>query len=130
MGPMVSRPGPTLLMQVRAAEKETAKEVSSTRDSSAAADIVVVYFKIVGIGYVLNTVTNCFLGSMNGMGRPAKSMLCMVLYYIIIRMLFAWLLSHSELGINGIWTAVLISHLIAAAAAAAAAVHELLKRDL
>ena len=99
-------------------------------DSSAAADIVVVYFKIVGIGYVLNTVTNCFLGSMNGMGRPAKSMLCMVLYYIIIRMPFAWLLSHSELGINGIWTAVLISHLIAAAAAAAAAVHELLKRDL
>ena len=26
-------------------------------------------FYIVGIGYVLNTVTNCFLGAVNGMGR-------------------------------------------------------------
>lgn len=37
-------------------------------DSDAAAVIVGDYFKIVGIGYVLNTVTNCFLGSLNGMG--------------------------------------------------------------
>ena len=97
-------------------------------DSEPAADIVDIYFKIVGIGYVLNTITNCFLGSLNGMGRPAKSLLCMILYYIIIRMPLAWILSHYNAGINGIWTAVLISHIIAAAAAAVMANRELFKQ--
>ena len=50
-------------------------------DSRAAAEIVRMYFLIVGAGYILNTVTNCFLGAVNGMGKPAKSLLCMVLYY-------------------------------------------------
>ena len=98
-------------------------------DSDAAAAIVGDYFKIVVVGYVLNTVTNCFLGSLNGMGRPAKSMLCMALYYMIIRMPLAWILSHCNFGINGIWIAVLISHVIAAIAATAIANHELFKQE-
>ena len=98
-------------------------------DSDAAANVVSVYFKIVGIGYVLNTVTNCFLGSLNGLGKPSKSMLCMVLYYMIIRMPLAWILSNCGLGLNGIWTAVLISHIIAAVAAAITANHELFRQE-
>ena len=98
-------------------------------DSEAAAEIVDVYFKIVGIGYVLNTVTNCFLGSLNGMGKPSKSMLCMVLYYLIIRMPLAWVLSNSLHELNGIWIAVLISHVIAAAAATVVANRELCKQE-
>jgi putative MATE family efflux protein len=87
-------------------------------DSGAAAEIVGGYFRIVGIGYVLNTVTNCFLGAVNGMGKPMKSMLCMVVYYLIVRMPLAWLFSRMGFGLNGIWSAVLVSHGVAAAAAA------------
>lgn len=74
---------------------------------------------------MLNTVTNCFLGSLNGIGRPGRSMLCMVFYYMAVRIPLAWLLSGTGLGIRGIWTAVLISHIAAAAVAAAAAKQEL-----
>ena len=98
-------------------------------DSDAAADIVVAYFRIVGAGYVLNTVTNCYLGSLNGMGKPSKSMFCMVLYYMIVRMPLAWILSKWSLGMNGIWSAVLISHVIAAAAATITAKRELSRRQ-
>lgn len=91
--------------------------------SPSAARIVSQYFKIVAVGYVLNTFTNCFLGSLNGMGSPLKSMLCMILYYMLIRMPLAWLLSAVGLGLNGIWSAVLISHIIAAAAAALITTH-------
>ena len=87
-------------------------------DSRAAAEIVRMYFLIVGAGYILNTVTNCFLGAVNGMGKPAKSLLCMVLYYLLIRMPLAAIFSALGLGLNGIWTAVLISHIVAAVAAA------------
>ena len=100
-------------------------------DSEAAAEIVrtyfliigigyilnTTYFLIIGIGYILNTVTNCFLGAVNGMGKPVKSLCCMILYYLIVRMPLAWLLSFLGFGLNGIWTAVLVSHIVAAAAA-------------
>ena len=92
---------------------------------SAASGIVKQYFLIVGAGYVLNTVTNCFLGALNGMGMPFKSMLCMVLYYLIIRMPLAWLLSAAGQGLTGIWAAVLISLCIAAAAAAVVGILQL-----
>ena len=85
--------------------------------SAPAAAIVQHSFYIVGIGYVLNTVTNCFLGAVNGMGRPMKSLFCMVLYYLVIRMPLAWLLSNVGLGLDGIWWAVLTSHIVAAGAA-------------
>lgn len=85
--------------------------------SSDAAVLVRTYFLIVGTGYVLNTVTNCYLGTLNGMGKPAGSMSLMIFYYIIVRMPLAYLLSGLGFGLNGIWTAVLISHVVAAAAA-------------
>lgn len=86
-------------------------------DSDQAAAIVAVYFRIVGVGYVLNTLTNCYLGSLNGLGQPGKSLTCMVFYYLIVRMPLAWLLTTLGFGLNGIWSAVLISHIAAAAAA-------------
>lgn len=62
-------------------------------NSSDVADIVGVYFFIVGIGYLLNTITNSFLGVLNGFGKPAKSMVLMIFYYIVVRMPLAYLLS-------------------------------------
>lgn len=85
--------------------------------SSDVAVIVGTYFLIVSIGYVLNTVTNCYLGTLNGMGSPSKSMFLMIFYYIIVRMPLAYLLSYLGFGLNGIWVAVLISHIIASIAA-------------
>ena len=87
-------------------------------NSPDVAAIVGVYFSIVGIGYVLNTVTNSFLGVLNGFGKPAKSMLLMIFYYIVVRMPLAYLLSFLGFGLNGIWDAVLISHICAVAASA------------
>ena len=49
----------------------------------------------------------------------------MVLYYLVVRMPLAWLLSHLGFGLEGIWTAVLMSHVIAAAASAFAALRQL-----
>ena len=82
------------------------------------AAIVGGYFSVVSVGYVLNTLTNCLLGTVNGLGAPAKSMWCMVLYYIIIRMPLAYLLAKLGFGLGGIWVAVLASHAVAALAAA------------
>ena len=85
--------------------------------SDEVAEIVGTYFLIVGIGYILNTVTNCYLGSLNGLGKPSKSMFLMIFYYIIVRMPLAYLLSYLNLGLNGIWFAVLVSHVVASIAA-------------
>ena len=85
-------------------------------NSSDIAAIVGVYFSIVGIGYILNTVTNCFLGVLNGFGKPAKCMLLMIFYSVVVRMPLAYLFSFFGFGLNGIWTAVLISHICAAVA--------------
>lgn len=85
--------------------------------SDAVAAIVGTYFMIVSIGYILNTVTNCFLGALNGMGKPSKSMFLMIFYYIVVRMPLAYLLSYLGFGLNGIWVAVLVSHVVASVAA-------------
>ena len=77
------------------------------------ADIVSIYFLIISVGYVCNTITNCLLGAINGMGKPTIGMLLMILYYLIVRMPLAWLLSKTGLGINGVWIAVLVSHIVA-----------------
>ena len=73
---------------------------------------------LVSIGYILNTVTNCCLGTLNGMGKPARSMFLMRFYYIVVRMPLAYLFSHLSFGLNGIWVAVLVSHVVASVAAA------------
>ena len=85
--------------------------------SGDVAAIVGTYFLIVSIGYILNTVTNCYLGALNGIGKPSQSMFLMIFYYIVVRMPLAYLLSHSGFGLNGIWVAVLISHVVASNAA-------------
>lgn len=72
---------------------------------------------LVSIGYILNTVTNCYLGALNGMGKPARSMFLMRFYYIVVRMPLAYLLSRLGFGLNGIWIAVLVSHVVASVAA-------------
>lgn len=36
--------------------------------------IVDIYFLFVSIGHILNTVTNYYLGALNGVGKPSKSM--------------------------------------------------------
>lgn len=89
-------------------------------DSKGAAIIVSHYFMIVGLGYVLNTITNIFLGVLNGMGKPSISMFLMVFYYIVVRMPLAFILStFTNLALDGIWLAVLISHIVACIAASA-----------
>ena len=87
--------------------------------SDDVASIVRTYFLIVSVGYILNTVTNCYLGTLNGMGKPSGSMFLMIFYYIVVRMPLAYLLSRLSLGLNGIWVAVLISHVVASVASAA-----------
>ena len=66
------------------------------------AAIVGTYFLIVSIGYILNTVTNCYLGALNSMGKLARSMFLMLFYYIVVRMPLAYLLSRLGFGVNGI----------------------------
>lgn len=86
--------------------------------SEDVAAIVGIYFLIVSVGYILNTVTNCYLGALNGMGKPSNSMFLMIFYYIIVRMPLAYLLSYLGFSLNGIWVAVLISHIVASITAA------------
>ncbi|MGO5022452.1 MATE family efflux transporter [Lawsonibacter sp. LCP25S3_G6] len=96
--------------------------------SDAVAAIVGTYFLIISVGYVLNTVTNCYLGALNGMGKPSKSMFLMIFYYIVVRMPLAYLLSYLGFGLNGIWVAVLVSHVVASVAAGISATITFKKR--
>ncbi|ABR35280.1 MATE family efflux transporter [Clostridium beijerinckii] len=79
-------------------------------------EIVSSYFIIISIGYVCNMITNSMLGAINGFGKPASAMYLMIFYYIIVRIPLAKLLSTTSLGLNGLWFAVLISHIAAAIA--------------
>jgi putative MATE family efflux protein len=83
-------------------------------DSTAAADIVRGFFHIVSIGYVMYMVTSCFLGIISGFGKPGLSMILFFVYYIVIRIPMAALLVRTRLGLNGIWIAILVSHVVAA----------------
>lgn len=91
--------------------------------SNEAAQIVKGYFAIVSIGYVLYMITSCFLGELNGLGKPETSMLLMFVYYIVIRIPLAVILVKSSLGLNGIWVAILISHILSAMIATLLANH-------
>lgn len=81
--------------------------------NNVVAQIVKGYFMIISIGYILNTITNCYLGSLNGMGSPTKSMLLMIFYYLVVRIPLSYAISYAGFGLNGIWIAVLISHVVA-----------------
>ncbi|GAA0076565.1 MATE family efflux transporter [Clostridium sp. CTA-5] len=96
--------------------------------NESAKNIIKVYFSIISVGYICNVITNCVLGAVNGFGKPMSSMLLMIFYYIIVRMPLAKVLSTSSLALNGIWVAVLISH-IAATIAGIYYFKVLLKKD-
>ena len=88
-------------------------------DSADTAAIVQGFFRIVSVGYVLYMATSCFLGETSGLGRPGRSMALMFVYYIVVRVPLAAALVRTPLALDGVWTAVLISHIAAAALAAA-----------
>ena len=88
-------------------------------DSGATAAIVQDFFRTVSVGYVLYMATSCFLGETSGLGHPGRSMALMLVYYIVVRVPLAAALVRTPLALDGVWTAVLISHIAAAALAAA-----------
>jgi putative MATE family efflux protein len=92
-------------------------------NSTEAASIVKQFFLIVSIGYVMYMITSCFLGEISGLGKPGMSMLLFFVYYIVIRIPLACVLVNSSLGMSGIWTAILISHIAAAVLAFVQTMH-------
>ena len=88
-------------------------------DSGATAAIVQDFFRVISVGYVLYMATSCFLGETSGLGHPGRSMALMFVYYIVVRVPLAAALVRTPLALDGVWTAVLISHIAAAALAAA-----------
>ncbi|EDM98592.1 hypothetical protein BACCAP_03394 [Pseudoflavonifractor capillosus ATCC 29799] len=72
---------------------------------------------IVGDYTMYNDFVNDPVDFQKNMGKPSKSMFLMIFYYIVVRMPLAYLLSYLGFGLNGIWVAVLISHVVASAAA-------------
>lgn len=80
---------------------------------TAVAAIVSHGLKIIGIGYLCYMTTNIFMAKMAGMGKVNLSMVLMFVYYIVIRVPLAAVLIRSFLGLDGMWIAILISHLTA-----------------
>lgn len=64
-------------------------------------------------GYLLNAVTQCYMGRINGYGQPGKGMIITVINHIVIRIPLSMLLSRTFLGLDGIWITLLISFVIA-----------------
>ncbi|MGN1018813.1 MAG: MATE family efflux transporter [Aristaeellaceae bacterium] len=81
---------------------------------TAVAALVSRGLKIIGAGYLCYMVTNIFTAKMAGMGKVNLSMALMVIYYIVIRIPLAAVLIRGPLGLDGMWIAILISHLAAA----------------
>lgn len=86
---------------------------------NAIGKIVRNYFLIAGLGYVIHVITTCFIAGLNGMGRTFTSMLLYIFYFLCIRVPVAYLLSKTfGYGLNGIWSAFIISHVVAVCTAA------------
>lgn len=79
----------------------------------AVAVIVSHGLKIIGIGYLCYMLTSIFTAKMAGMGKVNLAMVLMLVYYIVIRIPLATVLIRGSLGLDGMWIAILISHLIA-----------------
>lgn len=97
--------------------------------SDGVASIVSQYFLIVSVGYIMNAISNSFLGAINGMGYATKSMVIMIVYYVVIRMPLAFILSKTRLGLSGIWVSVLISLVVAGISAAVSGNLLILKQE-
>ncbi len=85
--------------------------------SEQATLIVKQYLHIVSVGYICYMITSCVTGRLSGEGFPGKSMVLMFFYYIVIRIPLALVLVHSQFALNGVWVAILISHVVSAVAA-------------
>lgn len=64
-------------------------------------------------GYLFNAVTQCYMGRINGYGKPAKGMIITILNHIAVRIPFSVILSKTALGLDGIWITLLASFIIA-----------------
>ncbi|MDO5574744.1 MAG: MATE family efflux transporter [bacterium] len=80
---------------------------------AAVAQIVSRGLKIIGIGYLCYMATNIFTAKMAGMGRVNLSMILMFTYYIVIRVPLAIVLIRGSLLLDGMWIAILVSHIVA-----------------
>lgn len=69
--------------------------------------------RIIGIGYLCYMATGIFTAKFAGLGRVNLFMFMMLLYYIVIRVPLAIVLIRSSFGLDGMWIAILISHLVA-----------------
>ncbi len=79
----------------------------------AVAAIVSRGLKMIGIGYLCYMMTNIYTANLAGIGKVQLSMGLMFLYYIVIRVPLAIALVHTALQLDGMWIAILASHVIA-----------------
>ena len=75
------------------------------------ATVVKQYFRILSIGFVLYMITSCLQGYLTGIGKPEKSMLILIVYYIIVRIPAAMILKNI-FGLSGVWMGFLLSHIV------------------
>lgn len=68
---------------------------------------------IISIGYVCYMLTSIFMAELSGKGKPMLSMILMLIYYIAIRVPLAAILMKTEIDLDGMWIAILISHIVA-----------------
>jgi putative MATE family efflux protein len=67
------------------------------------------YLHIVGSAYILTGVMFIAGGVINGSGHTVVTMIISIVGFWAMRVPLSWLLSHTSLGINGIWVAVVAS---------------------
>jgi putative efflux protein, MATE family len=70
------------------------------------------YLQIVGKGYLFFIIFYVTNGIINGTGKTISTMILSFISLCIIRIPLAGVLSHTELGINGIWLAIVISYAV------------------
>jgi putative MATE family efflux protein len=72
-------------------------------------EIGIGYLRIVGAGYILFAVMFISNGIINGAGHTITTMLFSLLALWVVRVPLGYLLSKSQLGLTGLWLAVLLS---------------------
>ena len=91
------------------------------------ATLAVRYLLVAGAGDPCNGLASCFLGAVNGAGRPGTGMWLTALHHLGVRIPLAWLANALGLGLAGIWLSLPVSHLAAAVSARFAARRALCK---
>ena len=70
------------------------------------------YLRVVGVGYLTFIVFNITNGIINGTGKTMATMIISLISLCLIRIPLAAFLSNTELGLRGIWIAIVISFVI------------------